>query len=76
MVKNLPANAGDPRHIGLIPGSAISPREGSGNPLKYFCLENSRNRSLAGYSPKGLKELDTNEHNLTRGHFVLTMAIL
>ena len=44
MVKNLPANARDPRHIGLIPGSAISPREGNGNPLKYFCLENPMDR--------------------------------
>ena len=31
-------NAGDP---GSILGSESSPREGNGNPLQYFCLENS-----------------------------------
>ena len=36
VVKNLPANAGD---MGLIPGSAKSPRGGAGNPLQYFYLE-------------------------------------
>ena len=30
--------AGDP---GLIPGLEGSPGEGNGNPLQYFCLENS-----------------------------------
>ena len=33
VVKNLPANAGDKRDIGLIPGSGRSPGEGNGNPL-------------------------------------------
>ena len=37
MVKNMPANAGD---AGLIPESEISPGEGNGNLLQYFCLEN------------------------------------
>ena len=31
MVKNLPANAGDARDTGLIPGSGRSPGEGNGN---------------------------------------------
>ena len=36
-----------------------SPGGGHGNPLQYFCLENSHGqRSLAGYSPWGHKELD------------------
>ena len=33
VVKNLPANAGDPRDVGLIPGSGRSPAGGNGNPL-------------------------------------------
>ena len=41
MVKNLPANAGD---VGLIPGLERSPGIGDGNPLWYFCLENSMDR--------------------------------
>ena len=30
--------------LGLIPGSERSPREGNGNPLQYFCLENPMDR--------------------------------
>jgi len=40
MVKNLPANAGDIRDVGSIPGSGRSPGEEHGNPLQYACLEN------------------------------------
>ena len=39
-VKNPPANAGDIRDIGSIPGLARSPGGGNGNPLQYSCLEN------------------------------------
>ena len=41
VVKNLPANAGDIRDAGSIPGSGRSPEGGHGNPLWYSCLENS-----------------------------------
>ena len=34
VVKNLPANAGDIRDEGWIPGSGRSPGEGNGNPLQ------------------------------------------
>ena len=44
VVKNLPANAGDSRDTGLIPGSGRSPGGGHGNPLQYSCLENSMDR--------------------------------
>ena len=40
MVKNPPANEGDVRDVGSIPGSGRSP-EGHGNPLQYSCLENA-----------------------------------
>ena len=33
VVKNLPANAGDVRDEGSIPGSGKSPAGGNGNPL-------------------------------------------
>ena len=39
-VKNLPANAGDARGMGSIPGLGRSAGEGNGNPLQYSCLEN------------------------------------
>src|SRR5574337_514196 len=38
--KNLPANPGDTRTAGSIPGWGRSPGEGNGNPLQYSCLEN------------------------------------
>ena len=44
MVKNPPANAGDARHVGLIPEWGRSPGEGHGNPLQYSCLENPMGR--------------------------------
>ena len=39
VVKNPPANAGDIRDTGSIPGSERSPGGGHGNPLQYSCLE-------------------------------------
>ena len=44
VVKNLPANSGDARNLGLIPGSRRFPGGGNGNPLQYSCLENPRER--------------------------------
>ena len=44
LVKNLPANAGDIRDMGSIPGSVRSPGRGHGNPLQYPCLENPMDR--------------------------------
>ena len=44
MVKNPPANAGDVRDMGAIPGLGRSPGEGTGNPLQYSCLENPMDR--------------------------------
>ena len=44
-VKNLPANAGDIRDVGSVPGSGRSPGGGHGNPLQYYsCLENTMDR--------------------------------
>ena len=37
-VKNPPANAGDARDVGSIPGSGRSPGVGNGTPLQYSCL--------------------------------------
>ena len=44
MVKDLPANAGNIRDVGSIPGSGRSPGGGHGNPLQYSCLENPTDR--------------------------------
>ena len=61
-VKSLPANAGDIRDWGSIPGWGGSPRGGTGNTPQYSCLENLHGRrSLAGYNPCGRKESDKTE---------------
>ena len=39
-----PANSGDIRDAGSIPGSRRSPEGGHGNPLQYFCLEKPMGR--------------------------------
>ena len=39
-----PANEGDIRNAGLIPGSGMSPGGGHGNPFQYSCPENPIDR--------------------------------
>ena len=52
-------NVGD---LGSIPGLGGSPGGGHDNPHHYSCLETPHGqRSLAGYSPWGCKELDITE---------------
>ena len=41
VIENPPTNAGDTRDLGSVPGLGRSLGEGNGNPLQYFCLENS-----------------------------------
>ena len=47
-VKNLPANAGDTRDVGSIPGLGRSPGEGNGNPLQDSCLDVKKNPMAGG----------------------------
>ena len=65
VVKNLPANAGDIRDAGSIPGLGRSPGEGNGNPLQDSCLENPMDRGAwQGIVPRvsqSLTESDTTE---------------
>ena len=68
MVKNPPANSGDARDEGSIPGSGRSPGVGNGNPLQYSCLENSMDRGA--WQPAvhevstGLTQLSTHKQAL------------
>ena len=60
VVKNSPANAGDVRDKGSVPGSERSPGGGHGNPLQYSCLENPMDRGAwHSYSSWDCKESDT-----------------
>ena len=40
MIKDPPADEGDVRDVGSIPGSGRVPGGGHGNSLQYFCLKN------------------------------------
>ena len=44
VVKNPPADAGDIRGMGLIPGLGESPGGGHGYSFQYSCLENPMDR--------------------------------
>ena len=57
-VKNLPANAGDLRDVGLITRSGRSPGGGHDNPLSG---QSHGQRRLVGYSPQSHKESDMTE---------------
>ena len=61
VVKNPPANAGDIRDMGLIPGLGRSPGGGHGNPLQYSCLE-----ARAGISPRMEKPGRLRVHRVTQ----------
>ena len=56
MVRNLPANAGDTRDMGLILGSGRSPGKGNGNPLQDSCLGNPMDREASRATVCGVAE--------------------
>ena len=60
VVKNPPANAGDVRDAGLIPGLQRSPGGEHGNTLPYSCLENPMDKRIL-VDPWGRKGLDMTE---------------
>ena len=60
-VKNLCANAGRARDVGLIPGLGRSPGVGIGNSLQYFCLENPMDRGAWQATVHGATESDMTE---------------
>ena len=70
VVKNLPANAGDIRDMGLISGLGRSPGEKHGNPVQYSCLENPMDTGAWWATVHGvtkswtrLKQLSTHTHS-------------
>ena len=64
VVKNPPANAGDIRDVGSIPGSGRTPGGGQGSPLQYSCLENPVNGGAWWATVHRVaKESDTTEAN-------------
>ena len=59
MVKNLPADAGDLRDEGSIPGLGRSSEGGHGNPLQYFCLESPMGRGAWWATVHGVTKSQT-----------------
>ena len=56
MVKNMPADAGDERDVGSIPGSGKAPGGGNSNPLQYSCLGNPMDRGAWWATVHGVAE--------------------
>ena len=52
-------SACDEGDLGFIPESRRSPGEGNGNPLQYYCLENSMNGGAWWATVHGVTESDT-----------------
>ena len=61
MIKSPPADAGEVRDAGSIPGLGRSPRGGHGNLLQYSCLENPMDRGAWQAAVHGCKELNITE---------------
>jgi len=61
MIKNPPANKGDVRDMGSMPGSGRSPGGGHGNPLQYSLLENSVDRGTWQGTVYSVAESDRTE---------------
>ena len=83
VVKNPPANAGDSREAGSIPGLGRSPGGGCSNLLQYSCLENSMDRGAwwatvhrVAKSQTQLKQLSTDDFIVTVFKFLFTYYLL
>ena len=63
VVKNPPANAGDMRDVGSIPGLGRSSGGGHGNPLQYSCLGNSMDREAWQAPVHGVTKSQTQVSN-------------
>ena len=59
VVKNSPANEGDVRNVGSIPGLGRSPGEGNGNLLQCSCLGNPMDRGAWGAIVRGVSKSQT-----------------
>ena len=81
MVKNPPANAGDIRNAGSVPGLGKSPGGGHGNSLQYFCLENPMDRGpwraiVHGVAKSWTRLSNQHSHFQNYGEFKVLLWVL
>ena len=76
VLKNLPANAGDLRDTGSLPGLGRSPGEGNGNPLQHSCLENPIDIGPGGRQFTGFQRIRRDCSNLACMHLILSSDTL
>ena len=67
LVRNLPANAGDVKDAGSIPGLERSSAGGHGNTLQYSCLENLMDRGAWWATGHGVAKSQT-QHQTAPAH--------
>ena len=66
--------------MGLILGLGRPPGEGNGNPLQYFCLENSMDRGAwqatvqGGHKELAMTELPSEHTDINRGEDLLALT--
>ena len=73
-VKNLPANAGDVRDMGSVPGLGRPPGGGNGNSLQYSCLENPMDRGAWGLQSMGLQRVG-HDYACMYGMYVIPLNV-
>ena len=71
VVKNPPANAGDIRDAGSIPGSGRSPGEGHGNPLQYSSLKNPMDKGVQWDMVHRVTRVGQDWGNLAQTHSII-----
>ena len=76
MVKNPPANTGDTRDAGSIPGSGRSRGEGNGTPLKCSCLENPRDSGAQWAAVCGITQSRTRLKRLSSSSILLATTFI
>ena len=76
VVKNPPANAGDVRDTGSIPGSGRSPGEEHGNPLQYSSLENLMDRGAGWATVHGVAKSQTQLKRLSMHACIVALQML
>ena len=76
VVKNLPANEGDRKNVGSIPGSGRSPGGGNGNPLQCSCLENPMDRGAWWATVHGVANSRTRLKQFNMWRFFIPISVI